>query len=427
MRQRILVMIAIAAALVAVLSVRPAPSQQEQAGDTSRVQKKIQQVHENAPRWVAAGGDRRRIEPLAEQLDKFLKAGQLREAEESVDKILAILEAAPSGAPAAAEATSPATKPVPVKLGKIPPQAEIVYNADSFIYVMDGNGKDVTQITFTRRHWEHVAVSHDRKRVVANEWARPAEGGASSRLWVFDLEQGTEARLLPDFRMAGNGGVDWDPHGFIYFAGIERNVVATPRTKADFIANAAANDVYKVKWDGTGLTRLTNTTDRGEADVQVSADGTLVACMATKIDPPNDYTEIWVMNSDGTNRRLVYKGGKDKVASVHDPAFSPDKKKVVFSKVNPNFKNFRSDPNANTAHDLWVINIDGTGLTRLTEPGPISIIPDWTWGSRVVYTQLSDQVKPPYLGTAVIQSDATGHRRVLHGPSQGKWIPPLRY
>src|SRR5437867_2701999 len=195
---------------------------------------------------------------------------------------------------------------------------------------MDGDGENATQITFGRRHYEHAAVSHDCKRIVANEWTRPTEGGMSSRLWVFDLDQGTEAQLLPHFRMAGNGGVDWDPPGFIYFAGIDRNVVPNPRLRADFIANAGANDVYKVKWDGTGLTRLTNTPDRGEADVQVSADGTLVTFMATKIDPPNDYAEIWILNSDGTNRRLVYKGGKDKVGSVHDPAFAPGNTKLVF-------------------------------------------------------------------------------------------------
>lgn len=200
--------------------------------------------------------------------------------------------------------------PTAVKLGRIAAQHEIVYHADGLIYVMDGNGEGVTQVTFTKRHYEHVAVSHDRKRIVANEWARPKEGGASSRLWLFDLEQGTEVQLLPNFRMAGNGGVDWDPRGFIYFAGVERTVVPNPRKKEDFIANAAANDVYKVRWDGTGLIRLTNTPDRGEADVQVSADGMLVTCMATKIDPGKDYTEIWIMNSDGTNARLLYEGGR---------------------------------------------------------------------------------------------------------------------
>ncbi len=67
-----------------------------------------------------------------------------------------------------------------------------------------------------------------------------------------------------------------------YFAGVEKDAVANPRSAADFIANQGANDVYKVKYDGTGLKRLTRTADRGEADVSVSEDGTLVSFMAQK-------------------------------------------------------------------------------------------------------------------------------------------------
>ena len=83
--------------------------------------------------------------------------------------------------------------------------------------------------------------------------------------------------------------------------------------------------------------RLTTTSNRGEADVSVSEDGTLVTYMATYIDPPNDYTEIWVGNSDGSGHRRVYVGGKNKVTSVHDPEISPDNQYVVFSQVDPNF------------------------------------------------------------------------------------------
>jgi hypothetical protein len=41
-----------------------------------------------------------------------------------------------------------------------------------------------------------------------NYFSRPSEGGMSSKIVLFDLEKGTEQELVPEFQMAGNGGVD---------------------------------------------------------------------------------------------------------------------------------------------------------------------------------------------------------------------------
>jgi hypothetical protein len=386
----------------------------------ARVQRKAQQVQENARKWVEAGGDQSKIAPLAQEVDKAVKAGNPQAAEAALDKILAIVSVAPeggSGPNARGTTTTRSTRAMPVG-------AEIVYPAGGTVYTMRADGSSVTQLASgLRRTFEHVTISPDRKWLVGNEQGPPTAGGQStSKLWLYDLEKGTETQLLPNFRMAGNGGhLKWDSQGFIYFAGVEKDPFPAPKVRAEFIANAAANEVYKVKWDGTGLTRLTQTSDRGEADVDLSNDGRLVTFMDTKIQPPNDYTEIWVMNSDGTNLRLVYKGGKPGVDSVHDPAFSPDGTKIAFSKVNPAFKNFPSKPDANTAHDLYSINIDGTGLTRITQPGPISIAPDWRQ-DYILYFEATDRETPPYIGIALIRPDGTGHRRLKGNTNLPKWI-----
>ncbi len=319
------------------------------------------------------------------------------------------------------------TAPVSVKLNRIPDQAEIIFLQDGYrIYVMDRGGAHVTQITFERpRQYEHVAVSPDRRFVVANEQLpNPThQPGGKSVIWLYDLERGTEAQLVPDFKTAGNGGVDWDASGFIYFAAQEKDVVANPQTPDDHIKNAVANDVYKIRHDGTGLLRLTQTADGGEADVGVSPDGSLVSYIKEVIDlSSGNHTEVWVMNADGSNPRMVYKGGLVKQASVHDPEISPDNKQVAFSKVNPDFKNFRNDPAANTAHDLYVTNLDGTGLRRLTRPGPISVLPNWK-DSLILYTELNEAAR--YGGSSIVNDQGIDQlpERVRAGPWAPNWIP----
>jgi Tol biopolymer transport system component len=170
---------------------------------------------------------------------------------------------------------------------------------------------------------------------------------------------------------------------------------------------------------------LTHTDDRGEADVSVAADGRRIAYMATYINPPNDSTEIWVNSSDGGSPQLVYKGGRMGVESVHDPELSPDGTEVIFSKVNPDYKNFRSDRNANTAHDLYRVRLDGGGLRRVTQPGPISVIPDWV-GNQVLFLLLTDRESTPFRGVAVMNSDGSGLRRINPRANIAKWIPDGR-
>ncbi|MEO5740633.1 MAG: hypothetical protein ABIS29_08575 [Vicinamibacterales bacterium] len=325
-----------------------------------RVQLQSKEFEAKAPLWVSTGGDPTRIRVLAEQLDVHLKAGAPDKAEPILDQLLALVSAAPAANRAT---TAPAsTTPKTVRLARIPDSARIVYHHHQLIYVMDATGGNITQITFDKgRNLEHVAVSPDGKRVVGSYFANPGQGGQSSQLVLFDLEAGTERAVVPHFRMAGNGGVDWDAAGNIYFAGVERAPFDQPNARAQFIANAAANDVYRVKYDGTGLKRLTDTLDRGEA---------------------------WVNSSDSTAPRLVYKGGKGGVASVHDPEISPD----------------------------------GSGLTRVTKPGPIAIVPDWV-GDQVLFLLLTDQERPSFKGIAVVNSDGTGLRKINSHANIAKWIP----
>ncbi|MGK0171953.1 MAG: hypothetical protein ACI9W2_003687 [Gammaproteobacteria bacterium] len=396
----------------------------------SRLKDKSSRVQNEFPAWVKAGGDDSKVWPLTRELEGHMAANRHADAEAVLDEILAIIGSSSNvSASTSSTASAPATSQhgigpaTPQKLARISDSAEIIFSRRNLIYVMDADGgKEVRITSKAGRHIEHVAASFDRKYIVMNYFARPGEGGMSSKMVLFDLEKGTEQDLVPDFRMAGNGGVDWDRDGYIYFSGIDRQPYAKPGSRAEFIANFAAIDVWKVRYDGTGLTRLTSTKDRGEIDVSVSEDGTMIAYMDTYLDPPNDYTEIWVRNSDGSNPRMVYKGGKPRVTSVHDPELSPDNQRVIFSQVDPKFKNFKNDANANTAHNIMSIAVDGSDLKRLSKPGPISVIPDWK-GSKILHLLMTDRESPPFFGIVVMDQSGSNLRRVKKDANIAKWIP----
>ena len=291
---------------------------------------------------------------------------------------------------------------------------------------MDENGENITQITFDdSRHLEHVALSHDKMKIVANFFSSPIKGGMSSKIVVFDLNTQRTFPLVEEFEMAGNGGVDWDSNGYIYFAGISKLPFENPSTIAEHKTNAGANDIYRIKFDGTGLENLTNTPNHGEADVSVSPDGKYISYMATNIiNPLSSFTEIWKRDTNGENPQLIYIGGPGGISSLHDPEISPNGEYVVFSRVNSNVPpNFPDNLNANTAHDILKVNVKNKNeIFVITQPGPISIIPDWR-KDKILYLEITDKTNPPHAGIATINSDGSNYRLINNGANIGKWIP----
>jgi Tol biopolymer transport system component len=77
------------------------------------------------------------------------------------------------------------------------------------------------------------------------------------------------------------------------------------------------------------------------------------------------------MNADGSNRKIILKGGNDFVY----PAWSPDGKQIAFE----------------IKDQINVINPDGSGKQRLTNAKYAAISPEWSAdNSQIVYYQLMD-------------------------------------
>ena len=131
-----------------------------------------------------------------------------------------------------------------------------------------------------------------------------------------------------------------------------------------------SKEIYVVDSDGSNSKRLT---DNGtyEGDPIISPDGTEIAFLSDRNSSDGQAVDLFVMNADGSNVREVtelstFSGRMD---------WSADGEKLVYSDL--------SNDNA----DIYVVNVDGSGKTRLTDdPEFRDYHPSWSPdGSQIVF------------------------------------------
>src|SRR5688572_17908490 len=142
--------------------------------------------------------------------------------------------------------------------------------------------------------------------------------------------------------------------------------------------------------DGSSPTRLTHSHPRGEIlpiFVHVYDDGPVWSPDGMKIAffSNRNYTfALYTMNADGSDVRLV----TDQVPNPTAAAWSPDGTKIalvggVFFAIEPGLPP--------PAIDIYCVNVDGSGLTKLTKESGLNSSPTWSPdGSRILFTGYRD-------------------------------------
>jgi TolB protein len=135
------------------------------------------------------------------------------------------------------------------------------------------------------------------------------------------------------------------------------------------------SQIFTTNPDGIGRTRITDDTT-SDSEANWSPDGSKIVFSTNRHVEENCFfrdcnTEIYVMNADGSGQtRLTNSPTVDE-----SPAWSPDGKKIVFT-------SFRDDPDVATCisceSEIYVMNADGSNQTRLTNtPTQPELEPDW--------------------------------------------------
>jgi TolB protein len=148
-------------------------------------------------------------------------------------------------------------------------------------------------------------------------------------------------------------------------------------------------DIHRVRPDGSGLSTLTSFPAQEYSRPIWSPDGTKIAFTSNRdAEPPPQLgpipvpyftdtpefpgaaprPELYVMNADGTGQtRLTFNFFFD-----GNPTWSPDSEKIAFQS--------RTDGD----HEIYVVNVDGTGLTKLTDNDYADIFPAWSPDGRYI-------------------------------------------
>ena len=221
----------------------------------------------------------------------------------------------------------------------------------SDIFVVDANGNNLRSLTKSRIDGNRFPVwSPDGSKIA---FVSDRDGQIDIYLMTAD---GKNPRNLT-FDLREEDRPSWSPDGKrVVFGAYQRN----PQ------GNRAESEVFVMGADGANRINLTQNPRAVNSYPSWSPDGKKIAYRASPkpglwFQPFN----IHVMNADGTNPVMLTNAGRWIYESR--PNWSPDGKKIVFTRREPD-----------GTHDIYSINLDGSGLVNLTQtPRVEDLSPSW--------------------------------------------------
>jgi Tol biopolymer transport system component len=274
----------------------------------------------------------------------------------------------------------------------------IVLSSEDDVFTANADGTGLIRVTRKPGPEFDPAWSPDGERIVYRDSRRGIN--QDDEIYVVRAD-GTGARNLT--RDPGNDwGPDWSPDGRTIVFNSDRDGFPM----GGFLINPGGSHPRRIE------------TDAYVEYPAWSPDGTRIAFMGGT--SAGEY-DIWVVDVDGSNlTRLTDSPGSDGW-----PAWSPDGTRVAFSSVRDDCSysdasDCRSTGDIGPHHDVWVVNADGTGLTRVTSE----------FGQFVTWSPDGDYLLVSGYDLYVIRPDGTGRASLdiegIRGGLFPDWIDPDR-
>ncbi len=226
------------------------------------------------------------------------------------------------------------------------------------IYLVNRDGSDQRPLTRGERLEMSPSWSPDGKSVAF--FSRATSGGDVD-LRIVDVASGATVIVSGDGREKGPNPPAWSGDGRrLAYIGLDAR---------------GRNEVWVVNRDGTGLREVSSKFEaRGKADVSISPDGRRIVYVAGLRGP----FHIVLTDVESNETRNLTEG----VQAMHEsPRFSPDGQRIVFASTR--------DDEMLTRSDVFVMNVDGTGVRNLSRHPNEDFNPHWTKdGRRIVFASL---------------------------------------
>ena len=261
------------------------------------------------------------------------------------------------------------------------------------ISAMNPDGSDVTQLT-------HVAAG----RAASEPFWSPAgkaivfdrqnfSGAFRSQIWIMNSDGSGGHRLLADpFFVDLNPS--YSPDG---------NLIVFTRCRPDFAACA----VYRTNPAGTGLTAITPLTiSVKDFRARYSPDGSTIAFDSS--GRGGVQSAVYLMNADGSTIGRLTRPGLLATA----PEWSPDGSRILFS---------TNCCAVTLTAEVWVVNPDKTGLQQLTFPGQRhDFSPSFApAGDKIAFER--DSADFSHFAMWVMNSDGTGLTKIRGNSGEPTW------